>query len=515
VGTAHFRDPGGSVTGPTTAHFDSEGERSAIMRVRRATCDEDLPGGLCQPLHGGEAIKLGTGFSMGIGFTTNTCDKLLINTRHGEVSEEGRIIYDPAYAGKNTTITFHVLRPALRIRSRKKAKYWVMPLLNFVSEYALHYPQLDDHPLRLVHPPGVPSGLTEQERLVAEYNASLKNRLIAFELDGKPGFIEPLPDHASREKDLKEGRERCLVTAVMVGEVSNRVPPSAELRRWLPFGLLQLLSLTTGSKVGFPWVEFRDADGQLLRRVHVSSGRLSYTRGHAIMREWIHRGTGYLLSRAAASGKLDAEPTSLVLNLLIAASSYSGYIEDRFDCLFRAIEALCRYYDLKRPAPLVSDPCRTKVAAILQQASAEVVRLKTINPDFAAALGRISARIGQAATPNPRYGDMLVSLLDKFGLPDGEVMRAYSRRRHRRYDWPQQIERIRHKLTHEGSLGLERRDLDKAMATLNHLLDIMLRIVFKMLDYDGHYQPPCLLGTADPAVDWVKPTTQARSLGYR
>ena len=452
---------------------------------------------------------------MGIGLTTNTCDRLVIRTREGEVREEGRIIYNPAYAGKNTTITFHVLRPAFKIHSRKKAKYWVIPLLNFVSEYALPYPQFDGHPLRLAKPSEVPGGLTEQERLVAECNASLKNRLIAFELDGKPGFIEPLPDHASREKDLKDGRERSLVTAVMVGEVSRRARPSAELQRWLPFGLVQLLSLTSGARVGFPWVEFRDTNGQLLRRVHARSGRLMYSRGHVVMQEWIHRGTGYLLSRAAASGRLDAGSTPLVLNLLIAAASYSGYIEDRFDCLFRAIEALCKDYDLKRPSPLDLGPCRPDVAAILQQASAEVGRLKKTHPDYAAALGRVSSRIGQAATPSPRYGNMLVSLLDKFGLPDGEVMRAYCRRRHRTYDWPRQIESNRHKLMHEGSLGLERRDLDKTMATLNHLLDIMLRIVFKRLDYDGYYQPPCLLGTAQTKVDWVKPDAPARTLGYR
>lgn len=48
-----------------------------------------------------------------------------------------------------------------------------------------------------------------------------------------------------------------------------------------------------------------------------------------------------------------------------------------------------------------------------------------------------------------------------------------------------------------------------------HLHDVFLRIIFKIIGYDGTYQPQVkTLSSATPA-DWVVPSLPARELGYK
>jgi hypothetical protein len=48
-----------------------------------------------------------------------------------------------------------------------------------------------------------------------------------------------------------------------------------------------------------------------------------------------------------------------------------------------------------------------------------------------------------------------------------------------------------------------------------HLHDIVVRLILKMLRYQGTYHPSVLQVVAtDIPVDWVRPDTPARKLGY-
>ena len=58
-------------------------------------------------------------------------------------------------------------------------------------------------------------------------------------------------------------------------------------------------------------------------------------------------------------------------------------------------------------------------------------------------------------------------------------------------------------------------DVGEVLTVLNHLHDILVRILLKLLDYDGTYQPTVITMTARETVDWVTSDTPASVLGYR
>jgi len=49
---------------------------------------------------------------------------------------------------------------------------------------------------------------------------------------------------------------------------------------------------------------------------------------------------------------------------------------------------------------------------------------------------------------------------------------------------------------------------------MNHLHDLLLRVLLKKVGYDGAYQSPIPPVMQRPSVDWVTPTTPAGLLGY-
>ena len=57
-------------------------------------------------------------------------------------------------------------------------------------------------------------------------------------------------------------------------------------------------------------------------------------------------------------------------------------------------------------------------------------------------------------------------------------------------------------------------DIEDLWRIMNHLHDILVRIILKTLDYDGQYQPTVINMTDSKPVDWVKPDFSARRLGY-
>jgi hypothetical protein len=49
---------------------------------------------------------------------------------------------------------------------------------------------------------------------------------------------------------------------------------------------------------------------------------------------------------------------------------------------------------------------------------------------------------------------------------------------------------------------------------IQHLHDILARIILILLEYDGKYQPTVLDVATEQPVDWVKPNTLPGALGY-
>jgi hypothetical protein len=326
LGRAEFQDPPAAVEGAARVSPDESGSLSVELRVKRVESEQPFRMGLIQLFSGQVPIEFSGGVGIGGGGEPpNPCTKLTVTTDQGVFTAPRDHHYSygvELFGGDSGSATFTPLRSQFDAAGKGQPHYWVMPLTNFLSRLTSRHPVLDRHPLRIYPTPVVPDGLEGEDAFIADYNANLKNRLITFEFVGGPGFIEALPDYDQRAKNLTEGRERHSITAVMVGEVGARGIEQADLEGWFPDDLLRVLSIVTGTPVGAPWVEFRDARGELVRRVHVKLNLSPFSRGHRPLEEGAHSGTGYLLTKYLSSPDRGESYLNVVLKHLFHVARY-------------------------------------------------------------------------------------------------------------------------------------------------------------------------------------------------
>src|SRR5207247_2605865 len=129
-------------------------------------------------------------------------------------------------------LKFTLFNSAFKAVGGSPPRYWVLPLLNFVSDFHFGHPTLDRHPLRIYPTPSVSPELRGDDALAAQFTAQMRNRLIVFGYNGGPGFIERLADYDERADKLQSGRERALVTAVMVGNLGSDTLRPSDMRVW-------------------------------------------------------------------------------------------------------------------------------------------------------------------------------------------------------------------------------------------------------------------------------------------
>jgi len=526
-GRAEFLDPKGIIEGPVKVQFDEFGESSVEMEIEKVETEQPLQFGLMQLFSGSKPIKGKNQIVMGIGTEHNPCTKLTVITPQGVFSAKDNIHYSEELkmfsSEESGRLTFHLLRSQFDVAGSGMAKYWVIPLSNLVSEFALRHSGLDRHPLRIYPTPAVPDGLLERDLMIATLKANQKNRLIIFQFNDSLGFIEPLADFDERKSQLLAGRKRSTITAVMVGEVGFSSIESDDLERWFPFDFLKLLSLATGVEVGAPWIEFRDDQGELVRRIHVNLGRPSFSRGHTAIREDIHRGTSHLLTKAPSSPHYGRSYLRVAIKNLVKGGLHGLTIEDTLSHLFRAFDSLCEEYQLKEPLALdgknkeVVDTVIRKATKTIRDVAKQVE--SEGNPSEAKLLRRIAGQVAGAKKVRPGFGKAVVSLMERFDLPDAAIIAAYYEENPRPdgKKWPDVLSYYRGITMHRSYFDVlgRKHEIEDLVRITKHLHDILVRIVFKMLGYNGTYQPTVVSWTTDATVDWVKPDLPANRLGYK
>jgi hypothetical protein len=465
-----------------------------------------------------------------MGGELNNCVRLDVACARGRFTSRGRILVTRHQMELPTAvkaITFVPVRSQYTSAPHGPSAYWVMPLVNFVSDFLQAHPDLSRHPLRIYPTPEIPAGLSRDDHLVASIEAGQKDRLIVFELHGKLGFIEPLPDYEERESRLESGAERCLVTALMVGHAPSDPADWEGLRSWFPFDLLNILSLATGSEVGTPWVEFRDEGGGLVRRFHGSMGRRGFTPGHRVIHELPHRGTGLLLTRSLASPEFGKPYLHVAIRHLVRGGAYEGSpLEDRFNHIARALDSLAARFKVDHAdllgelpahaAKTVSDAlglARDTLAGCADEAAAEG------RADAEKVLRRIAARLGSNVTSAWDFGQSVARLAALFKFPDAEIAESYyaATPRFGGKKWTEALSKNRAKVMHGRffNFGDDPHELYDVLSILEHLHDLLTRVVLTVLGYEGCYQPaPKKWVGVGATREWVKPDTQAKELGY-
>jgi len=528
-GRAEFEDPSGTVEGPVVVRFNEYGELSVQMTVEKVTSDRELRFGSMEFFSGETPVIEDRVVSLPLTFKSNPCKKLTVETAEGKFSSTEGIYYGRSIAvvgNDPEKLDFHLLRSEFRSNKAEPACYWVFPLANFISNFRERHLELNQHPLRIYSTPLVPTGLSEKDTMRATYRANSKNHLIVFEFNNGLGFIEALPDYETRKENLLNGRERYAITSLMIGEVNGKSIEFSDLDTWLPSEFLRLLSLASGSVVSSPWLEFRDRNGVVVKRIHVSWEGSSFSKGRRTIKEEIHSGVGYLLTRYESSADRGKAYLRVALKHLIQAGLDGESIEDSFVYLCRALEGLCEHYGTKKQnllreltaanALIVKQALGTaanliKAGAATAEASGEYQQSRVLN--------RITDRTSNTANVDSDFGLAVCALLKLFNLPDGDIIDAHyalNPRPDGRRTWAAVLSYYRGAPTHTGYFnfsGMEH-DANDILTIMDHLRDVALRIIFQIVGYDGTYQPPVIRWTIDSQFNWVRPDTTASQLGY-
>ena len=266
-GVAHFKMPVGSLKGPTTVKFNERGHAFVEMKIEEI--DSEMVGDGFRLLYGDSGI---------IG-KPNECVRLEVTSGSGVFSANENIQIG-GLQSTNDTISFELIHSRFQAIDTESLvpTYWVIPLTNFVSRLTGRCKGLEDHPLRLnIFPNG------EKEDWSGSDFATAENSHISAFRDGEGiGYIERVPNYLELIEQLKSGATNAEITAVMVGDADvsrNNTSEFAVSDGWLPVDLLLLLSLGNGNGVGSPWIEFRDTNGKLIQRLHLSTTTPNFANG--------------------------------------------------------------------------------------------------------------------------------------------------------------------------------------------------------------------------------------------
>jgi len=523
-GTATFENPNGKIKGKVKVSCNELGDIKAEMVCEQLITNAELDGDNFFRILKFLYRNKGKGNRVAIGIGTespNNCLELNVQSDEGVFTATENLFWTTK--DFNDHIEFWISHGDYRAKTRRKTKYWVVPLINFVSSFhQLNHPLPTQHPLRLYKTPTVPNSLDDKERQIALMAAHRRYLLIAFEFGNKFGYIEPLPDYREREQNLKSGKEKQSITALMVGEIIDGME-----NKWFPHNYTNLISLASGSEVYAPWVEYRDRNGGLISRKHLSAVKESYEKGYAVIDETIHHGLGELVSVASKSKHFDEDYFQVLVGHLIEVNSHGRHVENHMTILGRSFEMLSEKLgvgrqDLKSYLPktynqdvnTILSKARKQVTYLLKRAKKEGLI------DASAALQRIESKISNANNMDGDFGMKVMDVLSRYKMPDLVIMeKSYSQRTQSKgKSWIQTLSQLRNAPLHEGFFHIQDGTFDfyEILRIENHLHDALIRIVLKILEYQGKYQPRVIEYLVDEkTVDWVNEMITAKELGYK
>lgn len=492
VGHAVFEEPAGVIKGSAKATFDEDGSYSIEMEAEEV---EGL-------------------------FPTkeNKCTQLTIITFEGIFSVIGKINYHHFIPN----LEFFIIQSKFEAESSGEEHYWVLPLTNFISNFTQTDKALDQHPLRIYPTPVLPEKLFQKERNLAHLCANSKNSLLIFEYSERLAFIEALYNYKENKDKLREGKDKALITAVMVGQVDLSASNQESLSK--PSNLLPFLGFASGAPVGSPWMEFHDQQGKLSRRIHQSLNNAPYRKGHIVLHDYVGISKiGNFLTLAQSSRNFDKDHVLISASLAIESGFFSFNITDALANLFRAFDILCKDNELHSTnlSRELDESYKIQIKQILKQASTEIKQISSSITDTnlisqKSSIEKIAERVIQSQNQVNDAGLAIEKLLIKLGFHDASILNQYyvSNPRIDNRKWHQLLSYCRGVAMHD--IRIDDLYLDDLLIVKDHLYDILIRIVFHLIGYQGTYTPIFARNTSgEISVGWVDANLPASRLGYR
>ena len=529
LGTAKFLNPKGYITGITTVKYSEQGETSIHMEPELLTL-EDHPErtfsviDIMVFLSGKILAETPFGKAFTYNFS-NPCSSIKVETSEGIFVADKVENYQPnGLFGE--IIEFSVLKAEFRTANSAPAKYFVMPLYNFLSnEFTWHHEELLRHPLRIHKAPFIEAVLDAQQTYIANYNIRSK-LFICFEHKGKPAFIDKLSDYENLREQLENKTKQLLITSVLVGELAAKRVDLINWEEIIPSYLTYVLSLSSGSMVTTSWIEIRDDEGKLINRIHTNRSTRKYKKGIACVDSFVKNGgIAQLLEQAQTSDYLNTYYFRAVIDQIIMAGYLNddSNIEDKLSHLFRGLDAICEKLGSKKklkPEQYLTPENKIRFKSLYAKFIQDLEAIIPNNDDEESSLKGVIQQFHKAKVIELGLGKATLELLKRFNFPDGEILNAFYMAKtgsNRRYEWANLITTRRGKVIHEAWFDWDNNppETKELISLFYHLHDVMVRILLKSLNYDGEYIPSIfkLRGRSHP-IDWVKPDTLAKQLGY-
>ena len=395
-----------------------------------------------------------------------------------------------------------------RIVSDKPAKYWVLPLLNFITKFPYHpdSEELLKHPLR-----------------------QPLESVIAFNFEGRQAYIEPLPDYEIRSQRLEGGTDKSLITAVMVGEVGCNDITGDIYNTWFPHQFINFLTLATGSEVGSAWIEFRDAEGQLVQQRYIQLRQQNYVGGQVALSDFYGRQISRLLECAQASSYFRDDDFNVIMTCTIRGARSGWTYDERLRNMFSTYEYLCKQlgFEVERLRDQLPSEVQAKWNKILTTAREEIKVLakecrEAGEMPAAAALDKIRGRVDVADQKPEKFGILVVKLVQHYLFKDDIVWDKHFAQlpliAANQHSWADFLTKYRNDVFHEAFFDTSKsysrlRNLD---VTAGHLYDLLIRILLKMVGYDGKYLNHTRASKPMPfEINWVTEDTPTSLLGYQ
>ena len=426
----------------------------------------------------------------------NKCINLSVTSPEGTFSSIGSIIRHYIPNNLESVIKFTLLVSQFKTTKEEEAKYWILPLYNFIMKS-------DRNQLKKPHP-------------ISNIDADMR---IVFKQNTNECFIEPLRDYESRKNELISLRKPKRLTALMIGELgSEKIDPDL-LDKWAPLNFLYILGLATGIQVGAPWIEFRTEEGFLIQRIHSHIGNPVYSKGFTTIDGFWNSGISQLLTDSQYKN-LGEQYTNVIIEHIIRAGNHNLTVDDRLTHIFQALDCLASTFKLSRRdlSESLDELQRQNVERTLEAAKNQILSLRSPqkNSRSNVTLGQIANKVLSSDKKIEKFGVSLANLLRFFGLHDAEIInKHYSAKSLHNSDWCGFINQWRNEVIHEGYLDYKKIESNPQELTtiINHLHDVLIRIIFTMLCYNGAYRSP--IDYQDNQIDWVKINTPHNKLGYK
>jgi len=211
---------------------------------------------------------------------------------------------------------------------------------------------------------------------------------------------------------------------------------------------------------------------------------------------------------------------------LLVESNLASHIENKLNDLCRALDTLSK---LSRKASNLSSVVESnrheQLKRILENASDGLIRLQRAaeadpNRDDreVKTLGQVISRLPSSKRIYPSFERSVLEMFESHKLYDVAVIDNYLKSNPRAGDidnWAALFSTYRNIVTHDVFFRFEEstHSVRHVVQFTNHLYDVMLRLFFKMLGYEGTYWV-ALTGRARKRVDWVTDRTDPSELGF-